>query len=183
MLCEKTFSPLCLEVLRSALSIDVEKRGTIHRLKYILDKGMVPKMEVKLNQEKVEKSCNLSFDGHYKPKISLNLQSHRPKPKSIIMEKPAASLNSSVRSERSEKVGIEPMKKNIIYLHKNKEEFPCRPPKPVPIHHPTQSMGYRRIYKNQTEKNLDETGPKIIRIQYSKGSMKILWAYTKYFYQ
>jgi hypothetical protein len=39
---------VCLELLEMALQVDPEKRGTVHKLKYIIDKSMIPKIQSQL---------------------------------------------------------------------------------------------------------------------------------------
>jgi hypothetical protein len=38
-------TPVCIELLNISLQVDPEKRGTIHKLKYIIDKSLIPQMK------------------------------------------------------------------------------------------------------------------------------------------
>jgi hypothetical protein len=38
-------TPACIELLNISLQVDPENRGTIHKLKYIIDKSLIPQMK------------------------------------------------------------------------------------------------------------------------------------------
>ena len=52
------FTPVCRDLLTESLSVDADKRATIHKLKYIIDKAMIPKMKAKLNKTNSENTQN-----------------------------------------------------------------------------------------------------------------------------
>jgi hypothetical protein len=39
---------VCVELLNMSLQVDPEKRATIHKLKYIIDKSLIPQMQTNL---------------------------------------------------------------------------------------------------------------------------------------
>ena len=41
-------TPVCVELLNMCLQVDPEKRATIHKLKYIIDKSLIPQMQTNL---------------------------------------------------------------------------------------------------------------------------------------
>jgi hypothetical protein len=43
-------TPACIELLNLSLQVDPEKRGTIHKLKYIIDKSLIPQMKTQLKK-------------------------------------------------------------------------------------------------------------------------------------
>lgn len=44
------FSPVCKELLEMALEVNPEKRATVHKLKYIIDKSLIPTMKMELHK-------------------------------------------------------------------------------------------------------------------------------------
>jgi hypothetical protein len=53
-------TPVCIELLNMALQVDPEKRATIHKLKYIIDKSLIPQMQTQLKKTQSESSKNIS---------------------------------------------------------------------------------------------------------------------------
>ena len=55
-------TPVCVELLNISLQVDPEKRATIHKLKYIIDKSLMPQMQTHLRKASsdVMSSKNLS---------------------------------------------------------------------------------------------------------------------------
>ena len=43
-------TPVCIELLNMALKVDPEKRATVHKLKYIIDKSLIPQMQNQLKK-------------------------------------------------------------------------------------------------------------------------------------
>lgn len=43
-------SPVCIEILNAALEVDPEKRATIHKIKYMIDKSLIPQMQSQLRK-------------------------------------------------------------------------------------------------------------------------------------
>jgi hypothetical protein len=43
-------TPVCVELLNMSLQVDPEKRATIHKLKYIIDKSLIPQMQTHLRK-------------------------------------------------------------------------------------------------------------------------------------
>ena len=39
---------VCVELLNMSLQVDPEKRATIHNIKYIIDKSLIPQMQTNL---------------------------------------------------------------------------------------------------------------------------------------
>ena len=49
-------SPVCIEILNAALEVDPEKRATIHKIKYMIDKSLIPQMQSQLRKTHSESS-------------------------------------------------------------------------------------------------------------------------------
>ena len=93
------FSSVCQELLKVSLAYKPEERATIHKLKYIIDKSLIPKMKVQLRKThsdipyqnpQVNLRTDLNTGNHLQPrkehlnKCSVNL--NETKPKSSIKE-------------------------------------------------------------------------------------------------
>jgi hypothetical protein len=56
-------TPACIELLNISLQVDPENRGTIHKLKYIIDKSLIPQMKnglKKANSDVISSQNSLS---------------------------------------------------------------------------------------------------------------------------
>lgn len=56
-------TPVCIELLEMALEVDPERRATIHKLKYIIDKSMIPQMQAQLKKAHTFSESNSSRSG------------------------------------------------------------------------------------------------------------------------